>query len=67
MTIKLSQCVACGNKPLTSIMESMEIEEKGKNFTINKIPAQKCTQCGEIYIDEAASKYIDKQLEEFRK
>lgn len=67
MSIKLSQCVTCGNKTLSSIMESMEIEEKGKKFTIEKIPAQKCTQCGEIYIDEAASKYIDKQLEGFRK
>jgi YgiT-type zinc finger domain-containing protein len=67
MSIKISTCVTCGSKSLTSIMESMEIEENGKKFTVEKIPAQKCTQCGEIYIDEAASKYIDKQLEGFRK
>jgi YgiT-type zinc finger domain-containing protein len=66
MTIKLSQCVICGNKALSNIMETMEIEENGKKFTIEKIPAQKCS-CGEVYIDAAASKYIDKQLENFRK
>jgi YgiT-type zinc finger domain-containing protein len=66
MTIKLSQCVNCGNKDLMNILETMEIEEKGKKCLIEKIPAQKCSQCGEIYIDSAASKYIDKQIELFR-
>jgi YgiT-type zinc finger domain-containing protein len=67
MSIKLSQCVGCGNKTLISIMESMEIEENDKKFVIEKIPAQKCSQCGEVYIDSSASKYIDKQMEIFRK
>jgi YgiT-type zinc finger domain-containing protein len=66
VSIKLSQCVSCGNKDLINIMDTMELEENGKKCTIEKIPAQKCSQCGEVYIDSAASKYIDKQIEIFR-
>lgn len=56
------KCVFCG-KDLVKSYETIERRLKGKLYYVKNVPADVCTLCGEVYIDDEIVTKVGKMLE----
>lgn len=52
------KCVICKNGITTHDKTNITLEKKGMLLIIKEVPAEICSTCGEIYLDEAVSRNI---------
>ncbi len=54
------KCVICKNGTTTHGITNVTLEKDAMIFILKEVPAEICSTCGEIYIDEAVSRNIQK-------
>ena len=57
------KCPFCHHTVIEKIIDTIETTIDGKKIVIRNIPAEQCANCKEIFHDEVASKYIDREVE----
>lgn len=62
----LVTCSECGKISVIPYDERLNTVISGMELTIEQVPASRCTNCGEIFYDAHASKYIDQQINVFK-
>ncbi|HSE84153.1 MAG TPA: type II toxin-antitoxin system MqsA family antitoxin [Thermodesulfobacteriota bacterium] len=58
----MMKCMFCKGK-MERKTAPFHIHRKGYNITFDEVPAWVCTQCGEVYFDEAEVESIQKVLQ----
>ena len=57
------RCAACGRRLRATIITHEE-RRRARLYLFEHVPAQVCTACGEVWIDEATLQKVDRLLRE---
>ncbi|WP_239631656.1 YgiT-type zinc finger protein [Paenibacillus sp. H1-7] len=58
-------CPACGKLGTEIVLENKMLSIDGIKLTIPAVPASRCLKCGEIYYEQEALDFIDKEVAAF--
>jgi YgiT-type zinc finger domain-containing protein len=61
----MEKCAICNGK-VELVRHDMMVDVEGKNCKVEGILAEKCGECGEVYIGKEGNAYIDRQLAIFK-
>ncbi len=57
----MNTCYVCKGPIETAHVDHM-VNRSGKFTLVKDLPVERCTQCGEIYLDDQASRKVDDAL-----